>query len=405
MIPLRYNLRNLMTRRLTSLFTASGFMLVVALLTFMLAFIEGLNQLSNKTGPDGNVILLQDGATDELMSGIPLEAAKDAMDVYGSHPALAREDGRPVVSLEVYAIATQEVPSAQPGGKPIVRFLQIRGLEDAAMAGKVHGLSLHEGGRWFNESGTQVVMGEGIARALGVQLNDRFNLRPGLDWTVVGILRSKGSPFDSEIWGKRENVGHEFGRDNVERGQRFYTTAVFSISDPTLSERVAEELRTRSERVKVNAMTERKYYEELSKSNQMFLIGAMFIAVIMAFGGMFGLMNTMFATVSARRKDIGVLRILGYGRRQILVCFLLESLLLAALGGGLGLALGSLADGRELTSFVAGQGGGGKTVVFEMAVTAYVVQMAAGFTLVMGLLGGLLPSLAAMRVRPLESLR
>ncbi len=406
MIPIRYNVRNLFTRWLTSLLTAAGFMLVVGLLTVMLAFVEGLNALSKKTGPEGNIILLQDGTTDELFSGILVEDAKTAVDIYGSHPLLARENGQPLLSLEVYTIATQEVPPKEPGGRPTYRFLQVRGVDDPVISGKVHGLALAEG-RWFGRSGAEVVMGEGIARTLGVKLHDQFNPRPEIGWTVVGIMSSKGSPFDSEIWGKRENIGRDFGRDNEERKQSFYTSAVVSTltADSSAAEKVAQELRNKSDRIRVNAMTERKYYEEMSKSNQMFLTAAVFIAIIMAAGGMFGLMNTMFAAVSARTKDIGVLRILGYRRWQILLCFLLESLLLAVLGGALGLALGALADGRELTSFVGGQGGGGKTVVFEMIVNAYVIQMGVGFTLVMGFLGGLVPAWSAMRIRPLESLR
>jgi ABC-type antimicrobial peptide transport system permease subunit len=132
----------------------------------------------------------------------------------------------------------------------------------------------------------------------------------------------------------------------------------------------------------------------------------MFVAVIMAVGGVFGLMNTMFAAVSQRIKDIGVLRVLGYRGWQILLSFLLESLLIAVLGGLLGLALGWNVNGLEQTGVLsAGRGHAGKAVVFRMAVNADVVTTAVVFTMTMGILGGILPAWSAMRLKVLDSLR
>jgi putative ABC transport system permease protein len=116
-------------------------------------------------------------------------------------------------------------------------------------------------------------------------------------------------------------------------------------------------------------------------------------------------MNTMFAAISQRIKDIGVLRLLGYARWQILVSFLLESLAIALVGGALGCALGSLSDGWSATSMMAGSGGGGKSVVVQLAVSPDILATGLLLTLVMGLLGGLLPALSAMRMKPLEALR
>jgi ABC-type antimicrobial peptide transport system permease subunit len=125
----------------------------------------------------------------------------------------------------------------------------------------------------------------------------------------------------------------------------------------------------------------------------------------MALGGVFGVMNTMFAAIRQRTKDIGILRVLGFARWQVLVSFLLESLLIAALGGLLGCGLGYLANGVTTSSVVDTNGGGMKRVSFQMIVEANTLAAAVLFTLVMGLLGGLLPALSAMRVKPLESLR
>ena len=125
----------------------------------------------------------------------------------------------------------------------------------------------------------------------------------------------------------------------------------------------------------------------------------------MAVGGIFGVMNTMFAAISQRTADIGVLRLLGYDRRQVLVSFLLESLLIALVGGGLGCLLGSLVDGWSATSVVANGPGGGKFVVLKLVVDAPIIASGLLLTLAMGILGGLFPAIWAVRLKPLEVLR
>jgi len=129
------------------------------------------------------------------------------------------------------------------------------------------------------------------------------------------------------------------------------------------------------------------------------------VTVIMALGGVFGVMNTMFAAIRQRSTDIGVLRVLGFARWQVLVSFLLESLVIAALGGLVGCALGYLANGVTTNSVVDTSDGAIKRVSFRMVVDGNTLAAAVLFTLVMGLLGGLLPAVSAMRRKPLESLR
>jgi ABC-type antimicrobial peptide transport system permease subunit len=125
------------------------------------------------------------------------------------------------------------------------------------------------------------------------------------------------------------------------------------------------------------------------------------VALFMGIGGIFGIMNTMFAAVSQRTPDIGVLRILGFARWQILVSFFLESLLLAILGGGMGCALGMLANGWSATAQLSGGGGGGERVMLKLVVDASVLAEALGFALIMGCICGLLPALSAIRLRVL----
>jgi cell division protein FtsX len=427
-VPLGYNLRNLLVRWRITVLTALAFTVVVGLLTFLLAFVTGMNRLTEGSGQPGNVIILSDGATDELFSNLGFGDTSDLEGKVGPQlrPTLVKDEkGKTLVSREVYIVANQPVPTA-PGEPARHRFVQIRGLDDPIMAGRVHGLGL-VAGEWFgkagvttlpteakggrNETAIQAVLGQGVARELGkdqgkeqLELGDVFALGPNQDakdirvqkWVVVGILGSAGSTFDSEIWAKRTNVGVMFGKDN-------YTTVVLRTKDAQSAAKVAHDLSHQTP--PLGAKTELEYYAKLAETNKQFLVAIIFVAVIMAVGGIFGVMNTMFAAISQRTKDIGVLRILGFARWQILVSFFLESLLIALLGGILGCALGYLADGVTATSIVSSGQGGGKTVILKLVVDANTLAVGLLFTLVMGALGGLLPSLAAMRLKPLESLR
>src|SRR5437868_52946 len=174
-VPVSYNYRNLVVRWITTLLTGFGFMVVVGLLVVLLAFVQGLKELAKKTGPEGNVIILRDGANDELFSEIAIDANESEL---WNQPEVLRVDpsdpkSEKLASQEVYSIATQELPPKDDTGRPDYRFLQIRGVEDCAMAGRVHGLGVKEG-RWFTRGGSECVMGDGIARTLGLKLNDEF---------------------------------------------------------------------------------------------------------------------------------------------------------------------------------------------------------------------------------------
>ena len=264
---------------------------------------------------------------------------------------------------------------------------------------------------WTDASGAknsdeviQAVLGEGIAREFGkdvgkptLDIGDVFELGPR-KWIVVGLLHSAGSTFDSEVWAKRQLVGPMFGKEN-------YTTLVMRTAKKEDAHALSEDLTANFKKSALYVQTESEYYEKLNTTNQQFLFSIIVVAIIMAVGGVFGVMNTMFAAISQRINDIAVLRIIGFGRWQILMSFFLESMVIAILGGLLGCALGSLADGWTASSIVSSGGGGGKSIVLKLSVDANVLATGVVFTLVMGAIGGALPALSAMRLKPLESLR
>jgi putative ABC transport system permease protein len=436
-VPLGYNLRNLLVRWKNTVVTAAAFVVVIGLLTAMMAFVAGMYNLTENSGRPGNVIMLQSGTTDEALSKLPPGA-----DIYrlpkAVQEAILRDGQVPLVAKEVFVVVNQPIPNAPPTGKQR-RFVQMRGLDFPAVAAKIHGIELEEG-RWISEQGVQtikgtgkeswtaeqaaliaglgvagvagipddraieVVIGAGIAQELGkdrpggpVKVGEILEIGPR-KWIVVGVMSTASSTFASEVWARDYILQDLFGRKSS------YNSYIVATKNAKTALQMAKDLKDFKE-IPLNAQPETEYYSKLSATNRQFLAAIMIVAVIMAIGGVLGVMNTMFASISQRAKDIGVMRLLGFSRWQILVSFLLESLALAFFGGILGCALGSLCNGVTATSVVSSGQGGGKSIILKLVVDANVIGVSLLFTFIMGAVGGLVPALSAMRLKPLESLR
>ncbi len=425
-IPIGYNVRNLIVRYRTTLLTAVAFTMVIGVLTFLMGFINGLRILTQSSGNPENVIVLSQGATDEAVSNLPFENMADIAQQEG----VARVNDEPLCSREVYLVLSLPIAEPKPNS-PSRRLLQMRGLYDPIASAKVHGFELLPGGSWFSEAGVrpsedpnkqaivEVVLGEGIARGLGqdrseatrkaaknpdslvvgdtIQLDTRELL-------VTGIMKTEGTTFDSEVWAKQSVIGPLLGKNN-------YTTLVLKATSKETAQKLEDFFSGKDpgnayEKSQVNAQTETNYFKALGQTNLQLLIGTMVVAAVMGFGGVMGVMNTMFAAISQRVRDIGMLRLLGFSRWRILVSFLVESLLIALLGGLIGCLIGYLFNGFRVTSIVSGGNGpGGKAVVFRVLVDWGVIGIGLSLSMMMGLVGGLIPALSAMRFKPLESLR
>jgi putative ABC transport system permease protein len=431
-VPPTYVLGNLAVRWRTTLMTGVAFALVICLLTFMLAFVNGMYALTKASGRPDNLIILSEGATDEGFSNL---GYGDVSDIE-SQPGIVRINDSPLVSRETYLVAA--MPIAEPGpGRPNKRFLQLRGIDDPAKASAVHGLSLYDGGKWFSDAGVratgdtseraqvEVVIGEGIARQIWqdqqpaadvgwlaslkrwwssdpqaktrLDVGDSFAFNERV-WLVTGVMKSSGSTFDSEVWAKNSLLGPMFGKET-------YTTLIARAESAAGAKELEDYFDNKYTKSAVATQVETDYFASLSETNVQFLVAIGVVTFFMAIGGLFGVMNTMYATISQRIKDIGVLRLLGFKRRHILATFLLESVLIGVAGGVLGCLIGSLCDGWTANSIVSGGPGGGKFVVLKLTVDAQIIAVGMGLTLLMGLLGGLLPSLRAMRMTALETLR
>jgi ABC-type lipoprotein release transport system permease subunit len=414
-VPVVYSIRNLAVRWRTTLLTALAFMLVIGLMIVMMAFVDGMSRLTEHSGQPGNVMVLSDGAIDELFSNLK---HTDSSDVERQPGVLRDANNHPLCSRETYLVVTQE-PGTSVGGRPKQRFVQLRAIEDPVMSAQIHGIDLYPNGQWFSEAGVQeipsdgatngeaiqAVLGEGIAREMGrdqgketLAVGDFFSLA-GRKWIVVGITRSEGSTFGSEVWAKWSLVTKMFGKEQ-------YTSIVVRTADEKAAQAMSEFLTTNFKKSALQATPETEYFSRLNETSKQFMVAISFVTGIMSIGGIFGVMNTMFAAVSARKRDIGVLRIVGFARWQVLAVFLAESLLIAMAGGALGCALASLADGWTANSIISGgQGAGGKFVALRLVVSIDTLATGMLVAMFMGAIGGFLPAFSAMRQRPLEALR
>lgn len=407
-VPLIYNLRNLQVRWLTALVTSVAIILVVALMTAMLAFVKGMDKLTEGSGKPSNVLVLADGATDEAFSRLEPYAAEQLPQDLQNEIARTK-DGRYLFSREVYVIVTHVATNPATGDRKR-RFCQMRGIDDPSLAAAVHDVSLMDmsgaKSRWFSPTGEkEVVLGNGVAKSFGRDYG-KESLAPGdsieigeWTWKVVGVMSPASSAFGSEIWVHDRIVQDNFGRANS------YSSFVVQIKDPARTD-LAVAIFKKISTIAFNVQSEREYYAKMTQTSDQFRYACYFVAIIMAIGGILGVMITMFAAVSQRAKDIGVLRLLGYARWQILSSFMLESLAIGVVGGLLGVAIGTLCNGTTVSSIVSsGPGGGGKGVVLQMTVDAALMAAGMIFALVMSAIGGFVPAIFAMRLRPLESLR
>jgi ABC-type antimicrobial peptide transport system permease subunit len=189
-------------------------------------------------------------------------------------------------------------------------------------------------------------------------------------------------------------------------GKESCTSVVVRTAGAKDARKLKDFFNSQYKKAPLSAQVETEYFESLTGTNRQFLFAIGFVTVVMAIGGVMGVMNTMFAAVSNRVKDIGVLRLMGYSRLQVMLAFLLESLLIALVGGALGCALGYLADGWTATSIVSSAaGGGGKFVVLRLTVDLQTLLLGLLLALGMGGFGGAIPALSAVRLKPLEALR
>ncbi|HWG43122.1 MAG TPA: FtsX-like permease family protein [Gemmataceae bacterium] len=382
MVPLSYNYRNLRVRWKTTLMTASGFTLVVAALVVMLAFINGIEAACATTGEPENVILLSKGNNDEVLSQMERGLVSQVENTRG---VALDSASQPIASRELYMVVHHR--NERTGD---FRFLQVRGVLPVAF--RVH-TQLHiREGRSFRPSQSEVLIGKAVQRENHFQIGDLIEMGRK-HWKIVGVFEAGGAAFESELWCDLNELASQFRREGM------YSSVILRAPGSREAEELAEQL-SGNRSISVEAMTEPKYYQKQSEQTKIMQTAAWVIAWFMGVGAMFGVMNTMFAAIGQRTKDIAVLRIMGFESGEILLSFLMEAILISLIGGLLGVALGAATNGLTRSASI-----GARQIDFAFRVDVGILAFAALFSVIMGILGGLLPALSAMRIKPLEALR
>lgn len=376
-IPLSYNLRNLRVRKTTTLMTSLGVALTVAVLLGIGMLVDGLQNALSVSGHPLHLIVMRQGSTAELVSIVD----RDKVDVLKFSPGIAQLDGEPMISHEVVSV----VSLAHRDDPESAANVNVRGLSPIGLKMRDE-LELLDG-RWFEPGKREAVVGQGVhgIRA-GTSIGDTIYYGRG-DWTVVGIFAAGRSAFNSEIWVDGNLATSDLGRGNSRSS--VLVRAEDAVAVEALKNRVADD-----QRLNLEAEGERDYYAKQMVSADPVRFLGIFVAVIMAIGSCFAAMNTMYAAVANRAREIGVLRLLGFSRASILGSFLFESLALSLLGGALGCLLVLPLNGLE--------GRIGNFMTFSETTFAFRIEPAylgigLLFAAAMGVFGGLLPARMAAK--------
>jgi len=381
-----YNLRSIMVRKSTAAMTAAGIAMVVAVFVMTLSIAQGFRTTLVASGSPGNAIVLRKGATSETTSAV----GRSELPLISSLPQVARgADGQPLASAElVVIIAVPRKSDGQPANVPV------RGVGPRAF--QVRDSLKFVEGRPFAPGTREINVGRlADGRFSGLALNTPVKFA-GQTWNVVGIFTADDAAFESEVWGDAELMMPAF-----ERVDAFQSVTV-RLTDPGAFESFDAAVAA-DPRLTLRPQREQDYYAEQSRglTTALSAFGA-FVTLILSIGAVAGAMNTMYAAVAYRTREIGTLRALGFARGTIVTAFLAESIALALVGGVLGCLLALPVHGlstgtTNFSSFTE--------VAFKFRITPLLLAGGVAFSAVMGLVGGFLPALRAARIPIARALR
>jgi putative ABC transport system permease protein len=384
-IPLNYNIRNLKLRKGLTAMTSLGIALTVTTAIFLMALISGLNRAFVTSGDPLNVLVLRKGAQAEVQSNFDATLFPTLKTL----PGIAKDShGEPMTSAEWVVVIM--LPRADGTGEVnvTVRGMMPDGLELRPNIKLVQG-------RWFAPGQREIVVSQSIQKRFAhANVGDSVQFGKGA-WTVVGIFDAGGSAYESEIWGDVNQMASDFDRQGAFAS--VYLRATDPVSADALKHRVSDD-----QRLKLEGALETEYYAKQTVSGAPIKYIGWVVAIIMAIGSSFAAMNTMYAAVSYRSREIATLRVIGFSRPSILTSFVFESVLLSLLGAALGIVLmlpfnGMTTGTSNAVTF--------SEVVFSLRMTPVVVGVAIGFAVVMGVFGGMAPAWHAARRDILGALR
>lgn len=384
-IPFSYSLRNLWTRRLTTVLTAGGLALVVFVFATVLMMTEGLERALVQTGSADNVLVIRKGSGAEVQSGVERNHAA----IVETSAGISTDGrGKPLVSKEVVVLITlvKETTGAYTN-------ITTRGLGENGLVLRPQ-IKMAQG-RLFRPGAAEIVVGRSIAQrfpeaSLGRSL--RFGQR---DWTVVGVFDAGGTGFDSEVWGDVDQLLQAFRRP-------VYSSVLARLREDAAFDFIKADIES-DPRLNLEVKRENAYYLEQSEALSKFLFYlGLALSIIFSIGAIIGAMITMYAAVANRTAEIGTLRALGFHRRSIVLSFLLEAMLLSLLGGIVGVAAASALQFITISTM---NWNTFAELAFSFALTPRIVVTSLLFAAFMGVIGGVLPAGRAARLGIVDALR
>lgn len=379
------NLQSIPQRWGASLVIIVGIAGVVAVLVAMLSMSTGLQKTLGATGKMDRAIILRDGSRGELASFFDRASST----LVKQDPSIARDaDGIPLASAELIVI-TEVARQGQTSGANVT----LRGVEPT-------GISMRDelkiiDGRLFRPGLRELIVGHSAQKQFaGLEVGSTLEFR-GSNWTVVGAFSSNGDGHESELWADSESVQSAFGRSG-------YSSVLVQLTSIDAFDSLKARM-TANPQLDVEVNREQEYFS--GQSGQLtFLIGWLtnIIAAIMAFGALFGALNTMYSAVSARTQEIGTLRALGFGAAPVIASVMAEAVILSLCGGVLGAVLAYvLFNGYSVSTL----GGNFTQVAFNFAVTPALVMKGLIWSLAIGFVGGFAPAIRAARLPVTAALR
>lgn len=380
------NLRNLPRRLASSVVAVIGVGAVVLVFAAVLSMATGLEQTMLSAGTDDTAIIMRKGSTSELNSGLSNEQTL----IVANAPGVLKDGDTPLMSAELYVVVDVKKRSTQSDAN-----VPFRGVQAGAFSVRQN-VEISQG-RMFEEGKNEIVVGEAAQRefaGLGIGEVIRFGQN---EWTIVGSFDAGGSVSESELWTDVRVLQAMY-----RRGNSFQSVRV-RLEGPEAIETLRQTLMD-DPRIDPDVLTEREYYSSQSQGLVQFikLVGYP-LTILMAIGAIFGALNSMYSSVSVRGKEIATLRALGFGPMAVLCSTVIESVLLALVGGMLGGMLAFLVfNGFQVSTL---NGSSFSQVVFDFAVTPELLGQGMRAALIIGVVGGLFPAIRAARLPVAKALR
>ena len=386
-VPFIYSLRSIAVRKGSSAMAVGGIALVVVVFVTLLALAEGFQRVVESSGSPDNVIVIRKGADAELQSQVMRDTARTISEL----PLVAEGDGRKRVVFESVLIVARP---KQGGGETNVT---IRGTPPNAR--EVHADVRLTQGRWLTPGSNEAVLGVGLARRLrDVGLGQTMTIGRNT-WHIVGLFEAGGSSLESELWMDGELLQTTFHRNAVFQSVLFRAAGSAREAVKELTSLIDNDPRFRT----LQVMTEKEYYQKQAKlmADLITILGGI-LTSIMSIGAIVGATNTMSAAVSQRKREIGCLLAMGFTPEAVWIAFMMESLLLAALGALVGCAVSMLFNGLKtgMTNWATFS-----ETAFQFLVTPGILATAVLLSLLMGFIGGVLPAFHAAWMKVVEALR